>query len=65
MVKSYLDNNLNQLKAGFVAQNIQMDRIDVAQSLQDADRNTRDQSFFNNFFGQQQEEEVEENEEEQ
>ena len=60
--KELLENNLNQLKAGFVAQNIQMERIDVAQSLQDADRNTRDQSFFNNFFGQQKEEEVEEQE---
>lgn len=62
--KELLENNLNQLKAGFVAQNIQMDRIDVAQSLQDADRNTRDQSFLNNFFGQQKEEEVEEQEDE-
>ncbi|MGN7478526.1 flagellar hook-length control protein FliK [Solibacillus silvestris] len=54
--KELLENNINQLKAGFVAQNIQMDRIDVAQSLQDADRNTRDQSFFNNFFRQDDEE---------
>ncbi|MEK4129015.1 flagellar hook-length control protein FliK [Solibacillus sp. FSL W8-0474] len=60
--KELLENNINQLKAGFVAQNIQMDRIDVAQSLQDADRNTRDQSFFNNFFGKQKEEELEEKE---
>ncbi|AWE06678.1 flagellar hook-length control protein FliK [Lysinibacillus sp. 2017] len=61
--KELLENNLNQLKAGFVAQNIQMDRIDVAQSLQDADRNTRDQSFLNNFFGRQEQDEVDENEE--
>ena len=64
--KELLENNMNQLKAGFVAQNIQMDRIDVAQSLQDADRNTRDQSFLNNFFGKQKEEdEVEEKEDNQ
>lgn len=65
--KELLENNINQLKAGFVSQNIQMDRIDIAQSLQDADRNTRDQSFFNNFFGRQKEEDKEqdnENEEE-
>lgn len=61
--KELLENNLNQLKAGFVAQNIQMDRIDVSQSLQDTDRNARDQSFFNNFFGRQQEDEVEKEEE--
>ena len=63
MGKELLESNINQLKAGFVAQNIQMDRIDVAQSLQDADRNTRDQSFFNNFFGKQKDEELDEKEE--
>lgn len=57
--KELLENNLNQLKAGFATHNIQMDRIDVTQSLQDADRNTRDQNFFNNFFGKQKEEDVE------
>lgn len=57
MGKELLENNINQLKAGFVAQNIQMERIDVAQSLQDADRNARDQNFFNNFFRQKDEEE--------
>lgn len=41
MGKELLENNINQLKSGFVAQNIQMERIDVAQSLQDADRNAR------------------------
>ena len=61
--KELLENNLNQLKAGFVAQNIQMDRIDVSASLQDTDRNSRDQSFFNNFFGRQQEDEVEKEDE--
>ncbi|ATP39355.1 flagellar hook-length control protein [Solibacillus sp. R5-41] len=60
--KELLDNNINQLKSGLVAQNIQMDRIDIAQSLQDADRNARDQNFFNNFFRQQEQEDVEENE---
>ena len=52
--KELLDSNFNQLKTGFVAQNIQMDRIDIAQSLQDANRNARDQNLFNNFFRQQQ-----------
>lgn len=60
--KELLDNNINQLKSGLVAQNIQMERIDVAQSLQDADRNTRDQNFFNNFFREQEQDDVEENE---
>ena len=56
--KELLDSNLQQLKTAFAAQNIQMERIDVAQSLQDAERN-RDQNFFNNFFHQQQEEQEE------
>ncbi|MEK5079652.1 flagellar hook-length control protein FliK [Solibacillus sp. FSL W7-1436] len=59
MGKELLENNINQLKAGFVSQNIQMERIDVAQSLQDADRNARDQNFFNNFFRQKDGEEQE------
>ena len=57
--KELLDSNLNQLKSAFVSQNIQMERIDVAQSLQDAERNNRDQNFLNNFFRQQQEEQEE------
>lgn len=57
--KELIDSNLNQLKSAFVAQNIQMERIDVAQSLQDAERNNRDQNFLNNFFRQQQEEQEE------
>ena len=56
--KELLDSNLQQLKTAFAAQNIQMDRIDVAQSLQDAER-SRDQNFFSNFFRQQQEEQEE------
>lgn len=63
MGKELLENNINQLKAGFVSQNIQMERIDVAQSLQDADRNARDQNFFNNFFRQKDEENPDNNEE--
>lgn len=65
--KELLDSNLNQLKASFTAQNIQMDRLDVAQSLQETDRGNRDQNFLNNFFRQQEEqnndEEVENDEE--
>ena len=63
MGKELLENNINQLKAGFVSQNIQMERIDVAQSLQDADRNARDQNFFNNFFRQNDGEEEQDNNE--
>ncbi|WP_042471922.1 flagellar hook-length control protein FliK [Bacillus ndiopicus] len=62
--KELLDSNLQQLKTAFVAQNIQMERIDVSQALQDAERNMRDQSFFNNFFKQQNEEQEAQTDEE-
>lgn len=57
--RELLDNNAHQLKQAFIQQNIQVDRLDIAQSLQDADRNSRDQNFFNSFFKQQQQEEQE------
>ncbi|MEC1179351.1 flagellar hook-length control protein FliK [Metasolibacillus meyeri] len=62
--KELLDSNLQQLKAGLAAQNIQVERIDVTQALQDTERNMRDQSFFNNFFKQQQSKEQETHNEE-
>jgi flagellar hook-length control protein FliK len=55
--KELLDSSLNQLKSTLVAQNIQMDRIDVTQALQETDKNFRDQSLFGNFFKQRNEEE--------
>lgn len=61
--RELLDSQAHQLKQAFVQQNIQVDRLDIAQSLQDADRQQRDQSFFNNFFKQQQEDEQEQNSE--
>lgn len=57
--RELLDSQAHQLKQAFVQQNIQVDRLDIAQSLQDADRQQRDQSFFNNFFKQQQQDENE------
>lgn len=60
--KELLDSNLNSLKTAFVAQNIQMDRIDIAQSLQETDRNLRDQNLFGNFFNQQSQEDEDESE---
>nr|WP_276523176.1 flagellar hook-length control protein FliK [Lysinibacillus fusiformis] len=54
--REMLDSQAHQLKQAFVQQNIQVDRLDIAQSLQDADRQQRDQNFFNNFFRQQQDE---------
>ena len=65
--KELLDSSLNQLKTTLAAQNIQMDRLDVAQALQETDKNFRDQSLFGNFFKQpnNKEDEEEQGEEEE
>ncbi|MEL4024400.1 flagellar hook-length control protein FliK [Lysinibacillus endophyticus] len=67
--KELLDSQIQQLKTVFAQQNIQMDRIDIAQSLQETDRNLRDQSLFGNMFNDQQsgqnDDEHEENNQEQ
>lgn len=55
--KELLESQLNQLRTTFAQANIQMDRIDIAQSLQESDKNLRDQNLFSNFFKQQQEQE--------
>lgn len=60
--KELLDSNLSNLKTSLVAQNIQLDRIDIAQSLQSSDAG-RDQGLFNQFFRQQQQEVEEEDNE--
>ena len=52
-----IDNQLHQLKQAFVQQGLQVERIDVGQTLQDTDRNNKEQQgFFNQFFKRQQEE---------
>lgn len=61
--KELLDGQLHQLRNAFVQSNIQMDRIDIAQSLQETDLK-RDQNLFNNLFNRQQPEEEEQTEEE-
>ncbi len=62
--KELLDSQLNQLKSAFAQANIQMDRIDITQSLQETDRNFRDQSLFGNLFKQQQNQNEQDDEQE-
>lgn len=62
--KELLDSQVHQLKTAFAQQNIQMDRIDIAQSLQETDRNLRDQSLFGNMFKQQQSDQNDDEQEE-
>ena len=61
--KEMLESQLHQLRNAFVQQNLQVDRIDISQSLQDAPRNERDNAF-NQHFRQQQEEFEEQDHEE-
>ena len=58
--RELLDSQVHQLKQAFAQQNIQLERLDIAQALQDADRQQRDSNFFSNFFKQQQEQEEQE-----
>lgn len=58
--KELLDQNVHQLKQAFVQQNIQVERLDIAQSLQDPNRSGREQSFSNNFSNQQRQQEDDE-----
>lgn len=53
MGKELLDSQLHQLKNAFANANIQMDRIDIAQSLQETDRNLKDQGQYGQQFKQQ------------
>ncbi|MGX9133666.1 flagellar hook-length control protein FliK [Rummeliibacillus sp. JY-2-4R] len=67
--KQMLESQLQQLKQGLVNQNIQLDRIDIAQTLNEPNRNVKDQQQqFQHAFKQhsdeqqkQQEDEKEEN----
>lgn len=63
MGKELLDNQLHQLKTAFATANIQMDRIDIAQSLQETDRNSKDQNQFGQQFKQQSEQDENERDE--
>lgn len=56
--REMLDGQLHQLKQAFVQQNLQVERIDIGQTLQDTDRNNREQGFLNQFFKHDDEEET-------
>lgn len=62
--RELLDQNAHQLKQAFVQQNIQVERLDIAQALQNPERNFRDQGAMNHAFNQQQNEAEEKESEE-
>lgn len=51
--REMLDSQLHQLRAAFAQQNLQVDRIDVSQTLQDTSRNERDHAFNQHFKKEQ------------
>ncbi len=66
--KQMLESQLQQLKQGLVNQNIQLDRIDVAQTLNETNRNEREQQqqfqhAFKQHSDEQQKQQKDENEE--
>lgn len=65
--KDMLDSQLHQLRSAFLQQNLQVDRIDVSQTLQDTAKNERDQAFNQHFRkeGQDTDEQQEQNDEEE
>ncbi len=63
--KEMLDSQLNQLRNAFIQQNVQVDRIDVAQTLQDASRNNREQAFNEQFKQRQEHNESKEQQDDQ
>ncbi|WP_391208661.1 flagellar hook-length control protein FliK [Psychrobacillus sp. L4] len=59
--KEMLDTHSNQLKQGLVNQNIQLDKLEITQALQDSSRQERNQTFQESFRQQQQQQEHKEN----
>ncbi len=65
--KEMIDSQLHQLRSAFLQQNLQVERIDVSQTLQDTAKNDRDQAFNQHFRkeGQESDEQQEKNDEEE
>lgn len=61
LAKGMLDSQLHQLKHAFNQQNLQVERIDIAQSIQETNRSEREQSFNEQFKREQQSDENKQN----
>lgn len=59
--KGLLDSQLHQLKHAFNQQNLQVERIDISQTIQESQRNEREQSFNEQFKREQQTEDNKQN----
>ena len=56
--KEMLDSQSGQLKQGLMNQNIQVERLEITQALQDTSRQDRNQAFNESFKQQQQQEQT-------
>ncbi|MFS0574224.1 flagellar hook-length control protein FliK [Sporosarcina sp. 179-K 3D1 HS] len=52
--KEMLDSQQAQLRQAFAHQNIQLDRLDISQTIQESNRGERDQNAFNGQFKREQ-----------
>lgn len=64
MAREMLDSQMHQLRQAFNQQNLQVDRIDLTQSLQDPSKSDREQAFAKQN-GQQKQENTEQDEQEE
>lgn len=56
LAKGMLDSQMHQLRNALAQQNLQVERIDVTQSIQESSKNEREQAFNEQFKREQQEE---------
>lgn len=63
--KDLLDSHSNQLRQGLVNQNIQIEKLEITQSVQDSAREERNQSFQESFRQQQERQETKKDEKEE
>ncbi|WOV86117.1 flagellar hook-length control protein FliK [Sporosarcina oncorhynchi] len=56
LAKGMLDSQMHQLRNALAQQNLQVERIDVTQSIQETSKNDREQAFNEQFKREQQEE---------
>lgn len=61
--KEMLDSQLHQLKSAFANANVQVERIDVTQALQDSSKNDKQQQFGQSLKQQQQDKDQQDQEE--
>lgn len=63
--KEMLDSNSSQLRQGFAGQNIQLEKLEISQALQESARQDKNQGFQQSFKQQEQQQEQQENSNEQ